>query len=358
MTGDISIYFPAPEDQMARAEIIRHIRAKMAASDVSAKFSSSEIDRVVEELNRLEANIMEMQDLAYLGGQDKVDRKCALLVGNPNEENPKRMIFSLTEKIKAKPEKARAALERYQANFSPYFKQTSLQMASFSPIYFNELPEAILDRYANASRDKFLLTIFPNNSVWEDMAFLDRFTQDIQAVSPKATGMPVVFLTLVDVIGKDGSNAVLLTMLTVFVLLWADFRNPLFALIAMIPLTVGMFWMIGLMTLFEMQLTVVNVMALPMIVGIGIDDGVHILHRWQIEGMGKLRIVYAGTGKAILLTSLTTMLAFGSLIFSIWPGFASLGSAMFIGVGACFLTTVLVLTGVLGFYEKIKSSNR
>jgi hypothetical protein len=96
-------------------------------------------------------------------------------------------------------------------------------------------------------------------------------------------------------------------------------------------------------------------MALPMIVGIGIDDGVHIVHRWRHEGKGKVLTVFASTGKAILLTSLTTMLAFGSLIFSIWRGFGHLGAALFLGVGACFLTTVVILPGIIGFLERKNS---
>jgi predicted RND superfamily exporter protein len=110
--------------------------------------------------------------------------------------------------------------------------------------------------------------------------------------------------------------------------------------------------MVGLMKLTGQQLTVMNVMGLPMIVGIGIDDGVHIVHRWRHEGKRKINTVFASTGKAILLTSLTTMLAFGSLIFSIWRGFGHLGAALFLGVGACFLTTVLTLTGIIGFFER------
>jgi len=53
-----------------------------------------------------------------------------------------------------------------------------------------------------------------------------------------------------------------------------------------------------------------------------------------------------------LLTSLTTMLAFGSLVFSIWRGFGQLGGALFLGVAACFLTTVLILSGIVGLVER------
>jgi predicted RND superfamily exporter protein len=143
----------------------------------------------------------------------------------------------------------------------------------------------------------------------------------------------------------------------VFLLLWIDFHSIRYALMAMIPLAAGFLWMIGLMHLTGQQLTVVNVMGLPMILGIGIDDGVHIVHRWQHEGKGSIQTVFASTGKAILLTSLTTMLAFGSLVFSIYRGFAQLGAALFVGVAACFLTTVIILSGIMGVVERKKNNH-
>ena len=106
------------------------------------------------------------------------------------------------------------------------------------------------------------------------------------------------------------------------------------------------------MKLIDIQLAIVNIMGLPMIIGIGIDDGVHIVHCWCIEGKGEIDKIFASAGKAILLSAIITMLAFGSLIFSIWRGFGSLGAAMFIGVGACFLSTVVILSGIIGLLER------
>ena len=199
------------------------------------------------------------------------------------------------------------------------------------------------------------MTVFPQGNIWQDAEFLHRFDDDLERVSDKATGMPPVFRALIEIIGRDGRNAVFLTLIIVFLLLLADFRSPVSALIAMIPLACGVLWMVGLMKLVGMQITVMNIMALPMIVGIGIDDGVHIVHRWRHEGKAKVFTVFASTGKAILLTSLTTMLAFGSLVFSIWRGFGHLGGALFIGVGACFLATIFILPGIIGIIGR-KSS--
>ena len=115
----------------------------------------------------------------------------------------------------------------------------------------------------------------------------------------------------------------------------------------MIPLITGTIWMVGLMNLFGLQLTFLNVMGIPMIIGIGIDDGGHILHRYRIEGPGKIGTVMRSTGRAVLLTSLTTMAGFGSLMIAKYRGFMSMSSLLVIGVGVCFLTTVMFLPALL-----------
>ena len=99
--------------------------------------------------------------------------------------------------------------------------------------------------------------------------------------------------------------------------------------------------MVGLMKTFGMMFTLVNLMGIPMIVGIGIDDGVHLLHRYRVEGLTKTPIVLKSTGKAIMLTSITTMVGFGSLMLAKYRGFGSLGSLLVLGVFACFMTRLM-----------------
>lgn len=352
MAEDISLYLPSAGEQAERVPHIQEIISKMQSAPLQAAIQTQELERLKTEIDRLQMNVMEMQTLAYTGGQDKVDAKCAEIVGNPEADNPKNIIRNLLESMETQGLAAAQKLTPFQKSFAPYFKSAVLNMSSTNPISMKDLPVSILDRYSNKTRDQFLVTVFPSGHVWKDAEFLARFVNDLERATPKATGMPPVFRALIEVIGQDGRKAVMLTIVIVFLLLWFDFRNVRHALMAMIPLAVGLFWMVGLMHLTGQQLTVMNVMGLPMILGIGIDDGVHIVHRWVHEGRGKLKIVFASTGKAILLTSLTTMLGFGSLVFSIWRGFGQLGGALFVGVAACFLTTVLILPGIIGLIER------
>jgi predicted RND superfamily exporter protein len=349
---DISLYLPSSDQQQKRKLHIQNIVDMMRAATIQDNISRDDLQRLYEEVERLEMNIMEVQDMAYLGGQDKVDNKCKTIVGDPEKTDSRNIIQELLRIFESNELTPLLSLSNFQERFAPYFKSCVLGMASTDRIELEDLPVSILDRYSNTKRDQFLVTVFPKGNIWQDATFLHRFDNDLERVSDRATGMPPVFRALIEIIGRDGRNAVFLTLVIVFFLLLADFRSPIYALMAMIPLACGVLWMIGLMKLTGQQLTVMNIMGLPMIVGIGIDDGVHIIHRWRQEGRRKIHTVFSSTGKAILLTSLTTMLAFGSLIFSIWRGFGHLGAALFLGVGACFLTTVLILPGVIGFIER------
>jgi predicted RND superfamily exporter protein len=353
LTEDISIYLPDTTEQAQRTPLIFKIRDHIGDKKCATVLETGQITGLIAALDRLEMNVMEMQDMAYLGGQDKVDTKCQELVGDP--ANPQAVsMFANVKSALTKSSRPPEGLQALQRIMAPYFKETVLQMCSTRPVSLDDLPTSILDRYSNIHRDQFLVTVFPAGNMWQDAEFLKMFVKDLERVTDRATGMPPVFRALIEVIGRDGQKAVFLTLLIVLVLLWIDFRSIRYALMAMIPLSFGFVWMLGLMYLSGMQLTVMNVMGLPMILGIGIDDGVHIVHRWIHEGRGRVNLIFASTGKAILLTSLTTMLAFGSLIFSIWRGFAQLGGALFIGVAACFLTTVIIFAGLIGWRERIK----
>ena len=354
MVDDISIYLPSFEEQQKRIPIIQEIKQKISNTTLVDNIPEDEFNHLLLELKRLEMNIMEIQDMAFTGGQDKVDRKCSEIVGNPDNPQSKSIISEFINYLENNQLTGIKGLEEFQKYASPYFKKTALKMTSVENIKLEDLPPSILDRYTNRDHNQFLLTIFPSGNIWQDTDFLYHFTNDLDRVNKKVTGMAPVMRELFKVLGNDGKNAALLTILVVFILLWLDFRKIKYAILAMIPLMAGFIWMIGLMKLIGMQLTIVNVMGLPMIIGIGIDYGVHIVHRWCIEGKGKVNKIFASTGKAIILSALTTMLAFGSLVFSIWRGFASLGGAMFIGVGVCFFSTVIILSGIIGLSERKK----
>lgn len=353
MVENIADYCPPQELQRERKPQVAAIRKYLESNRKEISLTHKLLQFLLTQLERLDMNVYELSQLAFIGGQDKVDAKCQSIIGNPNAANPDNYIKRLVEKIRTNPAQAIHGLNRFQNFYMPVLRTKAYRMANPEIITLNMLPEHIKEQYINDTGDRFLITIYARQKVW-DFTFLRQFTKQLESVSPNITGTPLMFLRLVDYIGRDGLRATLLTIVIVFLLLWFDFRRFRLALIGMIPLIIGGIWMVGLLKSLGMMLTFVNVMGIPMIVGIGIDDGVHLLHRYRYEGFNQTKLVLKSTGKAILVTSLTTMVGFGSLMIAKYRGFISLGALLVLGVAACFLTTILILPAIVGFTQKRK----
>jgi len=353
LVNSISEYLPTEQSQLERRPYLKQIRQYL--EQPATEFSQKQLDLLIDELYRLEDNIIELAQLAFMGGQDKVDQKARSITGNlelPIEQRNS-LVSTLVETIEQNPKSAIAQLQAFQKAYEPDLRAKAQQMAANDKVEFSDLPPNIVNQFTNSARDQFLVSIYPKQQAW-NFQFLSRFTAQIHQISPRITGMPPIFYILIKLIGRDGTIAATLTLLVVFLLLWFDFRSVKLALLGMVPLLFGVAWMLGIMQLLGMKLNIVNTIGVPLILGMGIDDGVHVLHRFKAEGKRNLRLVFASTGKAIFLTSATTMLAFGSLGFAIYRGLASLGITLFIGIFACFFTTVLILPALLGSLFKIQ----
>lgn len=191
----------------------------------------------------------------------------------------------------------------------------------------------------------------PNINIWE-LENAERFHRQLETVDPDATGFAVTLHEHHSMIFHGFGRAVVVAAILVFLVVLAQFRNLKDSLLVMFPVALGWSWMIGTMALFSIPLNVVNIVVLPLVVGIGIDAAVHVMHRARqsAEAHGKARLsdLLEGTGAAVLLSSLTTIFAFAGLIVGAeYGGMLSLGLAMMIGVGSCLFACVVVLPALL-----------
>ena len=344
----ISDYLPDSDGLEEQYRFLQDLRRNLENREIRKQMSSHDMNMYRKEMERLEANIIELQDLAFLGGQDKVYDKAIKLVGEAGDSLARGNITLFINALDTGLTKIE--LTYFQQQFSKAFKSTIIEMANTEPLTLENLPSEIKNRFTGKSGNIFLINVYPEKNIWEDSRFLYRFTDEATELSEKATGLPPIFVELMDIMSKDGKKATYLAIIAVFLVLLLDFRSLKYALVGMVPLIFGAIWMTGLMEISGLKFTMMNILAVPLIIGIGIDDGVHILHRWKIEK--NLDIVYRSTGKAILLTSLTTMLGFGSLWFATYRGLGSMGIALFIGVGTCFLATLFIIPAILGLQNK------
>ncbi len=160
----------------------------------------------------------------------------------------------------------------------------------------------------------------------------------------------VVSAELRRIVWRDAAWAAVIGMVAVFLLMWADLASPVRALVALLPLVLGMIWMLGAMALFGLRVNFMNIFVMTMVIGIGVDYGVHLLHRWS-ETDGDLEAL-SSTAKAIAVAALTTIVGFGSLVLSHFPGLRSVGAAAILGALCTAVASITVLPVVLSKIQR------
>ena len=191
---------------------------------------------------------------------------------------------------------------------------------------------------------KLLIRVFPNENIWERDPLV-RFVREVQSLAPKATGTPLGIYEFIDILQKGYRNAAVWAFFVIAVLIFIDFRGGYATSLTLLPLVVGMIWMVGAMALLGIRFNPANIMVLPLIVGIGVAYGIYVVQRYREDG--EATFYGKSTGRAVMLSALMTILAFGSLIIGAHRGIRSLGLVMSIGVTACLIAAMALLPALL-----------
>jgi predicted RND superfamily exporter protein len=165
-------------------------------------------------------------------------------------------------------------------------------------------------------------------------------------------------------VGRDVRKATILSLGLVFLLLVGFFRNVRSVLIVMIPLLVGIAWTLGLIELMYHRLSTLTAFVFSMLIGMGIDFGIHIYRRTQEEFHGGASwedAIFASitrTGRALLTATLTTVGALLTLTLAHFDGFQEFGVACGVGVALCLVSALFVAPVIIGATEKLVPSKR
>jgi len=216
-------------------------------------------------------------------------------------------------------------------------------MANPEPPQLTDLPESVVKRFVG-DNGRYLLKIYSKANIW-DMDAMERFVQDVRSIDPRATGNPLQTYEASKQMKQSYEKAAWYALGTIVLVLLLDFRSFRYTLLAMLPLGLGMLQLFGLLGLLGIPLNPANLIVLPLILGIGVDDGVHVVHDFRRQ-KGKYRMS-ASTASAVLITSLTTMVGFGSLMIASHQGLQSLGRVLTIGVSCCLFTSLVMLPAIL-----------
>ena len=216
-------------------------------------------------------------------------------------------------------------------------------VADPEPPTLGDLPPSLVERFVGSS-GRHLLKIYGRGDLW-DFAALERFVGDVRSVDPRATGNPLQAYEASLEMKRSYEQAAVYALVVIVAVLWIDFGGLLHALLAALPLALGMLLAFGLMGLLGIDLNPANLIGVPLILGIAVDYGVHIVHD-ALERRGPYRMS-ASTANAVFVGGLTTILGFGALMLASHRGLESLGRVLTIGITSCMLSSLVILPAVL-----------
>ncbi|TDJ26980.1 MAG: hypothetical protein E2O59_08960 [Gammaproteobacteria bacterium] len=214
------------------------------------------------------------------------------------------------------------------------------------PVEFNDLPERLRSRLLSASGD-YLSTVIPKENTTRVEA-LSRFIESVREEIPYATGRPVVEWGVGNIVVDAFRQALLFAIAGILIVLLLAFRNLRNGLLILIPLALASLFTLAAGVILDRPLNMANILVLPLIFGLGVDNGIHVVDRYRGEG-DVAHLMHSSTPRAVMLSTLTTIGAFAALSLSPHQGTASIGILLTVAVTLLLVLTIFVLPVLLSF---------
>ncbi len=202
--------------------------------------------------------------------------------------------------------------------------------------------------------------IFSNVQLW-DVLEAKAFADDVREVKANGktfytSGNPIILVDTVESMIRDGKIAIILALSVIFLLILLDFQSFRLAFLILVPLIGGILWMLLIMYLFDIKLGFFNMIILPILLGIAVDNGIHFVHRYlENPTRRNLLSVVKYTGGAIIMCTATNIAGFVGLLFCEHQGLRSIGVLAVIGLLTCLLASFIFLPSILQLLENRKN---
>jgi hopanoid biosynthesis associated RND transporter like protein HpnN len=223
-----------------------------------------------------------------------------------------------------------------------------LRDATFvNAIELGDLPDQLRKRMLSED-GRARVQIFPAEVLIEEEAFT-RFAQEVQKVAPGATGLPMNMIAFAEATRDSFREALLYAMVLISTFLFLLWRRPRPVLLVLAPLLLSNVLTVGVMAAFGIAFNFANVVVIPLLLGIGVDSGIHLVHRAQAHAAEAHpeNLLGSTTARAVFYSALTTTASFGTLALSSHRGVASLGIVLSIGMTLTVMSNLIVLPALL-----------
>lgn len=222
-------------------------------------------------------------------------------------------------------------------------QQSFTQMIQAPPATIDDIPAQLAQRYYN--QDYALVVAYPSGDM-RDVKQLNEFIDAIQAIAPNATGRPVAEQQVGKIITQAFIQAICYSLALIALVLLFALKHKRDVVLSFIPLLLTTLSTMVVAHWSGFSLNMANIIVIPLIFGLGVDNGIHIVERFR--EVGSVKAFYqSSTPKAAILSSLTTIVTFGSLLLADHRGMFSIGFLLTIAIGFLLVYSLTVLPALL-----------
>ncbi len=211
-------------------------------------------------------------------------------------------------------------------------------------ITLNDIPADIKERWL--SKDGvYRVQIFPKKDL-NNLADLQKFITDVQAIAPETTDLPVMYWESMKEVVAAFQQAIIIALITIALLLYGIRRNVTDTLLVMTPLVLAGLFTMASTVLTNTPINFANIIALPLLLGLGVDNGIHMVEKLHHSLSEAQNIYQSSTARAMFYGALTTASSFAGLAFSPHQGIASMGLIITMGIFWIMTCTFIILPAI------------
>ena len=238
-------------------------------------------------------------------------------------------------------------LENNILGLLPYTMERLRSSLTAKPYQLADIPRYIAIHWLS-SNGQYKIHITPEHDQ-NDIANLKQFVSEVQAAAPYSSGLPVADQASGSAVAKAFIQAFITAIIVIFLLLLIILRSFKSTLLVIGPLLLAALLTGATNVLLNNPFNFANVIALPLLLGMGVDSSIHMLQRLKSGVSDQKEILQSSTARGIFFSSMTTLCSFSSMAFTPHVGTSSMGLLLAIGI---FFTLVCTLIVLPAFYNK------
>ena len=328
-----------PEDQPEKLRILSDISLMMPSTLKGLQVKHPSYEQKVTSLNKVEEALK--KSLGSFSGEDA--RSARRLY-----EDIRRFQTMLKDPEQGR--KAFSLLEDGLLSSLPSLFERLGTLLQASAVDIRSLPQDLVSQYVSVD-GRYRVQVFPRENILDRNA-LERFIHSVRTLTSDATDAPVTVYESGRAVVSSFRQAALSALIVITLYLLFELRSISFTILILIPLVLAMLLTAASSVLLDIPFNFANVIIVPLLLGVGVHSGLIFILRYRTEPPPDGNMLKSSTARAVMFSTLTTIVSTSSLSFSAHRGIASMGMLLALCLSFMLLCTLILLPALLELLRK------